>query len=184
MRGKYTTNTFLGRHGYNRPTNNKQIGIQNENEFPSLKSQNKKSCDTEEESKTPVYSKIVKTEMVTFEKKEKATVPDGYVVAKFDKNRIIIEMDSKLEMDKRMRDELNRERLVKKTHFEMISRWQKERDELNDLLGTQSPYWDSINLFEFDEDELNGELFDYEDIDEEEEDEFETEDFTYNEELY
>jgi len=184
MRGTYTPNAFLGRHRHNRPTNNKHVSIQNENEFPSLGSQNKKSCDTKEESKIPAYSKIVKTEMTTFEKNENTTTPDGYVVAKFDNNRIIIENYSKMEKNKRMRDELNKERLVMKTHFEMISRWQKERDDLNDLLGTQSPYWDSINLFEFDEDELNMELFDSEGIDDVEDDEFETEEFTYNEELY
>jgi hypothetical protein len=186
MYKKKPSNVFLNKNRFNNSiNNNKPINIQNEYDFPMLGKKIDNSTVSGNTHKNSNYSKMVQTEMDLIENKKKHDIPEGFVVAKFDKNRIIIEIDSRMEARKREIIELNDRQFIEKTHFNMVNRWQKERDNLNDLLGTESPYWDSINLFEFDEEELNEDYFNNdENENDDEEEELEIEELTYNDELY
>lgn len=185
MYKKTTSNMFLNKKRFNDSVNNKPVNIQNERDFPILGKKIDNSTISSNAHKNSNYSKMVQTETDSIQNKKKQDIPEGFVVAKFDKNRIIIEIDSRVEERKRERIELNDRQFIEKIHFNMVSRWQKERDDLNDLLGTESPYWDSINMFEFDEEELNEDYFNNDGNDEgEEEEDFEIEELTYNDELY
>jgi hypothetical protein len=177
-------NTYMNRNKINTWSNNRPVNIQNENEFPSLCDVNKIDTFTNS-NKTSNYSTMVQKEVDAIDKTEEhPRVPSGYIIAKFDKNRIIIHIDSKMEEDKKRIQMIRDEEHVEKTHLSMIRRWQNERDELNELLGSQSPYWDSINLFEFDEEELNDDNYEYDCNDDDEREYFEKDDYTYNDELY
>lgn len=174
-------NTYMNRNKINTLSSNRHVNIQNENEFPSL-SDVKELDNFTNLNNTSNYSMMVQKEVDAIDKMEVQHVPSGYVIAKFDKNRIIFHINSRMEEDKNRIKRIRDEEHVEKIHLNMIRRWQNERDELNELLGTQSPYWDSINFFDFDEEELNDDNYDCNDDDDREY--FEKDDYTYNDELY
>ena len=174
-----STNTFINRKMFNKSAKNRPVNIQNENDFPVLGNANK---NTRVDTSTD-YSKVAQKEIDVDDKKEDKHIPAGYIMAKFDKNRIIIEIDSRMEERKRKIKDIETKRHDEKVQFDMINRWQKERDSLNTLLGTQSPYWDSMNLFEFDEEEFNEDYFNQDD-DEDNDEEYEIEENTYYDDFY
>ena len=179
IRNNRKQNLFLSSNNKPKYSSKQSIRINDANDFPSLLSNSNKKKNTAID-----YKKMTQiNEIPLSNKKEKTQIPTGHILVKNDKNKIIIEVDTKTSEKLKKVQETGYQEFVEKTHVNMVNRWQKERDDLNDLLGYESPYWDSISLFEFDEAELNAEISELEEEDEEDEDD--DADFpTLNDEYY